>query len=266
MSHIPTSFCNDSLVPELDVNEVETLNRIRQAHPVLGYQSPFCDNISAKPYVVLKFQVMLGLKINVSKCEVKPMGIVNSIEKTAQVFHFKVDNLPTTYLGLPLGASSKDLVVWYSMVERVKKKLEGWQKSQEHKNSQALFRDAIASSHYALMQCDAGFHVLLRKRTNIDLMAKDLQSLALYIKFFIDNLCKTGELKGINYTFMDEGFTSKNVESFLQDLKFRPTQLKTLLDKFAAVGILQGYLDYVNRKQAKKALISLVPNTNLQLI
>ncbi|KAM3204815.1 hypothetical protein P3L10_028225 [Capsicum annuum] len=63
-----------------------------------------------------------------------------------------------------------------------------------------------------------------------------------------------------------EIFIYKNVESFLQDLKFRPTQLKTLLDKFAAVGILQGYLDYVNRKQAKKALISLVPNTSLQLI
>ncbi|KAM3303075.1 putative pre-16S rRNA nuclease isoform X1 [Capsicum chacoense] len=131
--------------------------------------------------------------------------------------------------------------------------------------------------------------VLLRKRTNIDLMAKDLQSLvselslggfvfgypfdrqktsrtALQIKVFIDDLCKTGELKGVNYTFMGEGFTSKNVESFLQDLKFRPTQSKTLLDKFAAVGILQLYLDYVNRKQAKEALISLVPNTNLQLI
>ncbi|CAN4081524.1 unnamed protein product [Withania somnifera] len=101
--------------------------------------------------------------------------------------------------------------------------------------------------------------VLLRTKTNIDLMAKDLQSLvselslggfvfgypfdrqktsrdAVQVKLFIDDLCQTGNLE--------------NVELLLQDLKFHPTQLKTMSDKFAAVGILQGYLDYVNRKQA----------------
>lgn len=115
--------------------------------------------------------------------------------------------------------------------------------------------------------------VLLRKKTNIDLMAKDLQSLVselslggfvfgypsdrrntnqdgMHIKLFINDLCRTGELRGVNYTFRDECFTSKNVELLLQDLKFHPTELKTILDKFAAVGILQGYLDFVNRKHA----------------
>ncbi|KAL3356715.1 hypothetical protein AABB24_017395 [Solanum stoloniferum] len=115
--------------------------------------------------------------------------------------------------------------------------------------------------------------VLLRKKTNIDLMAKDLQGLvselnlgafvfgypfdrqkisrdAVQVKLFIDDLCRTGELRGVNYTFRDECFTSKNVEFLLQDLKFHPTQSKTMLDKFAAVGILQGYLDFVNRKLA----------------
>ncbi|XP_015055623.1 uncharacterized protein LOC107002206 isoform X3 [Solanum pennellii] len=92
--------------------------------------------------------------------------------------------------------------------------------------------------------------VLLRKKTNIDLMAKDLQGLAVHVKLFIDDLCRTGELRGVNYTFRDECFTSKNVEFLLQDLKFHPTQSKTMSDKFAAVGILQGFLDFVNRKHA----------------
>lgn len=34
-------------------------------------------------------------------------------------------------------------------------------------------------------------------------------------------------------------FFFQNVELLLQDLKFHPTELKTILDKFAAVGILQ---------------------------
>lgn len=119
--------------------------------------------------------------------------------------------------------------------------------------------------------------VLLRKKTNIDLMAKDLQCLVselslggfvfgcpsdrrkpcqdgLHVKLFIDDLCRTGELRGVNYTFRDEMYTSKNVEFLLQVKKFHPTQLKTMSDKFAAVGILQAYLDSVNRKHALRRL------------
>ncbi|CBI34676.3 unnamed protein product, partial [Vitis vinifera] len=112
--------------------------------------------------------------------------------------------------------------------------------------------------------------VLLRKKSNIDLMATDFQSLisdlslagfivgypfnrqrssptAVNVKVFIDDLCKTGKLEGVRYTYWDECFTSKNVELLLKPLNLHPVQSKTILDKFAAVGILQGYLDHVNR-------------------
>ncbi|XP_012086915.1 putative pre-16S rRNA nuclease isoform X2 [Jatropha curcas] len=113
--------------------------------------------------------------------------------------------------------------------------------------------------------------VLLRKKSNIDLMADDFQSLtselslagfvvgypfdrlrsapdAVQVKVFIDDLCKTGKLEGLKYTYWDECFTSKNVELLIKPLALCPTQAKTMIDKFAAVGILQGYLDYVNRE------------------
>ncbi|KAH9625868.1 hypothetical protein KSS87_010629, partial [Heliosperma pusillum] len=114
--------------------------------------------------------------------------------------------------------------------------------------------------------------VLLRKKSNIDLMAGDFLSLisefsltsfivgcpfdrqrpsadAAQIKVFVDDLCKTGKLKGVKYTFWNECYTSKNVELLLEPLELHPVELKTMLDKFAAVGILQGYLDYVNRSK-----------------
>ncbi|RVX09146.1 putative pre-16S rRNA nuclease [Vitis vinifera] len=131
--------------------------------------------------------------------------------------------------------------------------------------------------------------VLLRKKSNIDLMATDFQSLisdlslagfivgypfnrqrssptAVNVKVFIDDLCKTGKLEGVRYTYWDECFTSKvdafleinaincqkphfdqniyddfsqNVELLLKPLNLHPVQSKTILDKFAAVGILQ---------------------------
>ncbi|XP_044476489.1 putative pre-16S rRNA nuclease [Mangifera indica] len=113
--------------------------------------------------------------------------------------------------------------------------------------------------------------VLVRTKTNIDLMAGDFQCLiseynlkgfiighpfnrrqssadAIQVKLFIDELCKTGKLEGLEYTYWDESFTSKNVELLLKPLNLHQVETKTLLDKFAAVGILQGYLDYVNRK------------------
>ncbi|PRQ17698.1 putative pre-16S rRNA nuclease, ribonuclease H-like domain-containing protein [Rosa chinensis] len=113
--------------------------------------------------------------------------------------------------------------------------------------------------------------VLLRKKSTLDLMASDFQSLvsklslvgfvvgypfdrqrgtpeAVQVKLLIEDLCKTRKLEGIKYTYWDECFTSKNVELLLKPLSFHPVQSKTIVDKFAAVGILQGYLDYVNRK------------------
>uniref|UniRef100_A0A5B6YGZ2 YqgF/RNase H-like domain-containing protein n=2 Tax=Davidia involucrata TaxID=16924 RepID=A0A5B6YGZ2_DAVIN len=118
--------------------------------------------------------------------------------------------------------------------------------------------------------------VLLRKKTNIDLMATDFQSLiselslagfifgypfdrqrsspdAVQVKLFIDDLCKTGKFEGLRYTFWDECFTSKNVELLLKPLVLHPVQAKTIVDKFAAVGILQGYLDYANRNLRLKS-------------
>ncbi|KMT07886.1 hypothetical protein BVRB_6g145830 isoform A [Beta vulgaris subsp. vulgaris] len=116
--------------------------------------------------------------------------------------------------------------------------------------------------------------VLLRKKFNIDMMAADFTSLisefslsgfivgcpydrlrpsphAVQVKVFVDDLCKTGKLEGVKYTYWNECFTSKNVELLLKPLTLHPVELKTMLDKFAAVGILQGYLDYVNRNGMK---------------
>ncbi|KAL0724970.1 hypothetical protein Bca4012_039569 [Brassica carinata] len=142
--------------------------------------------------------------------------------------------------------------------------------------------------------------VLLRKKTNIDLMATDFQNLValaldivdnlpttrlmnsiqshspllimqvkafsvsglvvgypfgklnnvedvVTVNLFIEELRKTEKLKDVKYTYWDERLSSKTVELMLKPLKLHPVQEKTMLDKFAAVVILQEYLDYANR-------------------
>lgn len=122
------------------------------------------------------------------------------------------------------------------------------------------------------------FSVLVRKKSNASLMAADFKSLiskyslkglvigvpfeynlvspdAVQVKVLIDNLRRTNMLEGLKYTYWNECFTSKNVELFLKPLNFKnAVQSKTMLDKFAAVGILQGYMDYANRKVKQTTL------------
>lgn len=72
------------------------------------------------------FQINSGVKINLTKFESISVGIVDIIQELVLVFNFMVGTLPTIYLGLPLHASNKDLVVWNLVIDRVQKRLAGW--------------------------------------------------------------------------------------------------------------------------------------------
>ncbi|RVW24957.1 Transposon TX1 uncharacterized 149 kDa protein [Vitis vinifera] len=69
-----------------------------------------------------------GLKINLKKSEIIPVGGVEDVDRAAAVFGCKVGNLPTTYLGLPLGALHNSCRVWDGVEERFKRKLATWKK------------------------------------------------------------------------------------------------------------------------------------------
>ncbi|KAL3652667.1 hypothetical protein CASFOL_002348 [Castilleja foliolosa] len=150
-------------------------------------------------------------------------------------------------------------------------------KSNELKRSRLLGLD-VGDKYVGLSLSDANnkiaspLSVLVRTKQNTALIASDIQSLisklslsglvigypfdrqrrspdAVQVKCFIDDLTETGKFDDMKYTFWDECFTSKNVEFLLKPLALHPVQYKTITDKFAAVGILQGYLDFANRSR-----------------
>nr|XP_033510183.1 uncharacterized protein LOC117274955 [Nicotiana tomentosiformis] len=92
----------------------------------------FCDadmdQLTYLKQVMQWFQLVSRLKINIGKCEIFPVGEVANIDALSYVLRCKVSSLPTTYLGLPLDASYKDTTVWNPVIERVEKRLAGWQK------------------------------------------------------------------------------------------------------------------------------------------
>ncbi|RVW27259.1 hypothetical protein CK203_103088 [Vitis vinifera] len=86
----------------------------------------FCDaskeNLEYLSWVFMWFEACLSLKINLEKSELIPIGEVPNLEEFAEVLGCKVGSLPSTYLGLPLGAPYKSSRAWEGVEERFPKK------------------------------------------------------------------------------------------------------------------------------------------------
>uniref|UniRef100_A0A2N9EUU7 Reverse transcriptase domain-containing protein n=1 Tax=Fagus sylvatica TaxID=28930 RepID=A0A2N9EUU7_FAGSY len=72
--------------------------------------------------VFIWFQAISGLKINLSKSELVPVGQVTNVPELAGILGCRVASLPLTYLGLPLGASYKSKSIWVGVVEKMEKR------------------------------------------------------------------------------------------------------------------------------------------------
>ena len=62
-----------------------------------------------KSWVLLWFEAIFGLKINLEKSSILPLGIVENLEDLAAELGCRKGNLLTTYLGLPLGMKRKSI-------------------------------------------------------------------------------------------------------------------------------------------------------------
>ncbi|RVW35151.1 BTB/POZ and MATH domain-containing protein 4 [Vitis vinifera] len=86
----------------------------------------FCEaskeQLSALSWILAWFEVASGLRINLDKSVLIPVGEVEDIEEMAVELGCKVGLLPTVYLGLPLGAHHKAVSIWDgSVVNRLEK-------------------------------------------------------------------------------------------------------------------------------------------------
>ena len=63
-------------------------------------------------WLLMWFEAVSGLRINLEKNELIPMDSVENIDNLAMEFGYRVGNLPSTYLGMPLGVPFKSMIVW----------------------------------------------------------------------------------------------------------------------------------------------------------
>ena len=75
----------------------------------------FCEakkeHLTYLSWILFWFKVASGLRINLAKSEIFPVGEVEEVDVMAVELGCKVGSLPSSYLGLPLGAPNKALSV-----------------------------------------------------------------------------------------------------------------------------------------------------------
>ena len=104
------------------------------------------DQLKFLSWILMWFEAMSGLKINLAKSEIIPIGPVINLEGLASDLGCKMGSFPTSYLGLPLGAKHKALGVWDSIEERYRKRLAAWKTQYISKGGRiTLIRSTLSS-------------------------------------------------------------------------------------------------------------------------
>lgn len=78
--------------------------------------------------VLLVFEAVTGLKVNLAKSSMFSTNAEHCIGDLAELMRCEVEQLSTSYLGLPLGARKNEQRIWQGVVDRCCKKLIPWKK------------------------------------------------------------------------------------------------------------------------------------------
>ena len=92
----------------------------------------FCDadsnHIIALRGILSRFEEMSGLKINLGKSELVPVGDVPNLHELVEILGCRESASLLKYLGLPLGATFKDKTIWNPILEKMERRLAGWKR------------------------------------------------------------------------------------------------------------------------------------------
>ena len=110
----------------------------------------FCDankdQLKYLSWVLMWFEVLSGLRINLKKSEIIPIGPVDNVQELADEIGCGIGSLPSYYLGLPLGAKHKALGVWDTVEDKFRKRLSSWKSQYISKGGRLTLIQSTLSS------------------------------------------------------------------------------------------------------------------------
>jgi hypothetical protein len=86
------------------------------------------DHLCFLRVLFLSFEAVSGLKINLAKSVLVPVGDVDNMDELAGIMGCGVSSLPLKYLGLSLGAPFKAKSIWDDVVGKIERRLASWKR------------------------------------------------------------------------------------------------------------------------------------------
>ncbi|WMV59186.1 hypothetical protein MTR67_052571 [Solanum verrucosum] len=90
----------------------------------------FCDankeQLRMLRVIFILFEAVSGLHINWNKSFLYPVNVVPDLSSLARTLGGRIGDLPTTYLGMPLGANNRPLGIWNGVIEKCERRLVNW--------------------------------------------------------------------------------------------------------------------------------------------
>jgi hypothetical protein len=127
-------------------NEELVVNHLLFADDTLIFCGEQAEHVCNLKCTFLCFKAASGLRINLGKSKIVPIGEVENVDSLAHIQGCRVASLPMTYLGLPLGASFKSISIWSGVLEKVERWLASWQKIYSSNGGQVTLIKSTLSS------------------------------------------------------------------------------------------------------------------------
>jgi hypothetical protein len=92
------------------------------------------------------FEAVSGLKINLPNSALIPVGLVDNVEHLAELLGCGTSSLPLKYLGLQLGAPFKLKSMWAELVDLMYRRLAPWKRTYLSKGGKiALIKSTLSN-------------------------------------------------------------------------------------------------------------------------
>lgn len=105
----------------------EAITHLQYADDALLFNSSNREEILALKRIFRCFQLVSGLKINISKSMLVGVGCSEDIiHALADLVHCKVGRLPISNLGLPIGTKPRSKALWDPLIGKIEKRLSSW--------------------------------------------------------------------------------------------------------------------------------------------
>ena len=131
---------------EEDLGEGLVVSHLLYADDTLLFCGADADQMVYLSSLLMWFEAISGLRINLNKSEIIPVGIIADMDSLSSELGCKVGSLPSSHLGLPLGVPHNCVNVWDSIEERFRRRLALWKRLYISKGGRLTFIKITHSS------------------------------------------------------------------------------------------------------------------------